>query len=228
MIRDVLSILGEGFLSTLIPIFPENISGTSLPVSVALEGDTRFYDYKSLTDWDINGLIDQHISDIVASLDVGDYDLNIDDIFPLKEILTSVARASGLTYTSRTTDENGVVAETEYISIPVFFYGGGKNASVINTENLAESNVSAVKDVDLLDSYLNYNATVDLSKIDLSHLDGETIRSIIGYIKTTLTKTVLVATGFEPFRFVFGSSAEGLFGEDGKPIAPNYRDLISH
>ena len=226
LISGILGLLG-GMLDAAIPMFPNNVSGASLPVSVELTGDTRFYDYKSLRDWDISGLIDQHIADLVAGLDMGSFDITIDDIFPLKDILTSVARGARLTYTMTSADEEGTETSTEYISIPVAYYGGGRNASSVTSENIESKVLSQTYDVDLLDSYLNLTTTLDLSGLASGGLSGVlSNRDFIRYMKEVLTKTVTAVTGFEPFRFQFETSAEGLFDENGKPIAPNYRDLI--
>ncbi len=226
LISGILGLLG-GMLDAAIPMFPNNVSGASLPVSVELTGDTQFYDYKSLSDWDIAGLIDQHIGDLVAGLDMGSFDITIDDIFPLKSILTQVARGARLTYTVNSVDESGEPSSVEYISIPVAYYGGGRNASVVTSDTIESKVLSPTYDVDLLDSYLGLTTTLDLSGLANGGLNGVLSNpNFIRYMKEVLTKTVTVVTGFEPFRFQFETSAEGLFDENGKLIAPNYRDLI--
>lgn len=226
LISGILGLLG-GMLDAAIPMFPDNVSGASLPVSVELTGDTRFYDYKSLSDWDISGLIDQHIGDLVAGLDMGTFDITIDDIFPLKSILTQVARGARLTYTVSSEDEEGVQSSVEYISIPVAYYGGGRNASSVTAEGIESKVLSPTYEVDLLDSYLGLTTTLDLSGLASGGLNGVLSNpNFIRYMKEVLTKTVTAVTGFEPFRFQFETSPEGLFDEDGKLIAPNYRDLI--
>lgn len=227
LISGVLGLFGS-LLDAVVPMFPDNVSGASLPVSVELTGNTLFYDYKTLADWDIAGLIDQHIGDLVAGLGIGSFDVTIDDIFPLKEILTGVARRAGLTYMSKVTDDNGNTTDTEYISIPVAYYGGGRNLSKVSAQGLDHNVLSADYDVDLLDSYLNLTRTLDLSGLAGSGSLDDVLSNagLVGYMKEVLTKTVITVTGFEPFRFQFETSAEGLFDQNGKPIAPNYRDLI--
>ena len=54
-------------------------------------------------------------------------DINIDDIFPLKPILLNQARSSVI---SR--EVNGETSS--YINVPVAYYGGGANYSVVTYE----------------------------------------------------------------------------------------------
>ena len=226
LISAILGMLG-GLLDAAIPMFPNNVSGASLPVSVELTGDTKFYDYKPLSDWDISGLIDQHIGDLVAGMDLGTFDITIDDIFPLKSILTQVARGARLTHTENTLGENGEASTVEYISIPVAYYGGGRNASLVTSDSIEDKVLSSTFDVDLLDNYLDLTTSLDLSGLVSGGLNGVLSNpNFIRYMKEVLTKTVTAVTGFEPFRFQFETSAEGLFDKDGRLIAPNYRDLI--
>lgn len=219
MINAILGLMGS-MLDVAIPMFPTNISGTSYPVSVSISGNTQFFDYKALSEWDISGLIDQNISNVVAGLNLDrDFDITIDDIFPLKSILTTVARNNRLIYSN-----DG----TEYINIPVAYYGGGLNLSTVTIDQQAASGLTANFNVDLLDSYLNMTTKLDLSGLAnggglADVLNDEFVR----YMKEVLTKTVTTVTGFEAFKFQFVSSPSGLVDANGMPIAPNYRDLIN-
>lgn len=222
MVSAILGLFGQVF-DVAIPMLPNNISGSSYPVSINLSGDTRFFDYKSLGEWDISGLIDQNIGSIVNGLGVFETELEItiDDIFPLKSILTRVARSKNLTYTAN---------DTEYINIPIAFYGGGKNLSTVTTNGLTSSAFTQSYDVDLLDSYVSMTSSLDLSGLFDSGNLGAVARqeNFMRFMKETLTKTVTNVTGFEAFRFSFGNSTEELFDvETGTPMAPDYRDLIS-
>ncbi|MCH5163788.1 MAG: hypothetical protein J1F36_02095 [Clostridiales bacterium] len=221
MISAILGLFGS-MLETAIPMFPDNVSGSAYPVTVNISGNTRFYDYKSLDEWDISGLIDQNISAIVNGLGLLDkeLDITIDDIFPLKEILTNVARSNGCIYT---------VNEKDYINIPIAFYGGGRNLSSVTTNGLTSGGLTNVMNVDLLDSYLNMNTKLDLSGLENGNLSGIlSDPSFMRFMKETLTKTVTTVTGFEAFKFQFGNNPEGLFDtETGTPMTPDYRDLTN-
>lgn len=211
-----------GKFGNLPPMSPDNISGSSYPVTVNLSGNTRFFDYKTLQEWDISGLIDQNISTVVSSLKLGNVDITIDDIFPLKQILTGVARSSGLIYNTN---------EFDYINIPIAFYGGGKNLSTVTTNGLIAGGLTQSYNVDLLDSYLNMNTPIDIEAfaglVTGNISDAASQENFMRYMKEVLTKTVTTVTGFEAFRFSFGNSPEGLFDtETGTPISPDYRDLI--
>ena len=212
----IFSLFGS-LLETAIPMFPNNISGSSYPVSVNISGNTKFYDYKTLEEWDISGLIDQNISELINGLGLLDKNLNItiDDIFPLKEILTSVARRNSLLYKA-----NG----SDYINIPIAYYGGGRNLSVVSTDRLTAGGLTGTYDVDLLDRYLNMHTTLDLSG-GLSSILSDP--NFMRYMKEVLTKTVTTVTGFEAFKFQFDNNPDEVFDTvSGMPLVPNYQDLI--
>lgn len=215
MVQLIMSMFGS-----LTPMLPDNISGSSYPVSVNLSGNTRFFDYKSLQEWDISGLIDQNISTVVSNIGLGDVNITIDDIFPLKQILTNVAKSNNLIYNA-----NGL----NYINIPIAFYGGGINLSQVTTNGLTSGGLTQPYTVDLLDSYLNMTTPLDLN----GFLNGGGLGSVASdpnfmkFMRETLTKTVTTVTGFEPFKFSFIDKPQGLFDEQsGKPLSPDYRNLI--
>lgn len=216
IIATLLGMMGS-MLDTAIPMFPNNISGSSYPVTVQLSGDTRFFDYKSLDEWDISGLIDQHISELAATVGA-DVNVTIDDIFPLKSILTNVASSNRYIYTSE---------ETRYINIPIAYYGGGLNLSTVDTSSLTSEGLTDIKQVDLLDSYLQLNAKLDINSVVGD--DGIRITpEVVSYLKQLLTKTVTTVTGFEAFNFQFYNSPQGMFGADGTPIAPDYSKYLTN
>lgn len=212
--------LAQTLAGMFVPMLPYNIAGASYPVSVNLSGNTRFFDYKTLQDWDISGLIDQNISTIVNDMVGSNISVTIDDIFPLKQILTSVARQNRLIYS---------VNDSDYINIPIAFYGGGKNLSTVTTNGLTAGGLTSTYDVDLLDSYLDMQTTIDIEGL----LNGGNLNDIVSdpnfmrFMKETLTKTVTTVTGFEAFKFSFGDDPEGVFDvQNGTPLVPNYQDLI--
>lgn len=178
-----------------------NIAGVSYPVTVDITGDTRFYDYKNVNDVDIEGLINENISEFAASVDPSissQLDINIDKIFPIKSYLTSAASKNGCVYRD---------GENTYINIPIAYYGGGLNLSKVTyTETETSSNMGNKLTVDLLDSYLN-----------LEKGSGMTM------FKNMMLKAVTIVSGYEPFYFECVKGNGYLYGE-----TPNVSDLIQN
>lgn len=179
---------------------PNKIGGTSKPVELTLSGDTKFYDWKKIDEIDINCLVEQSIKSFLEGIVGGEINITIDDIFPMKTILRDQAKKLGLVYQS---------GDTEYINSEVAWYGGGLNFSKLNNKVTSKSNTySAEINVNLLEKSFNYST-------------GE-------YMVDMLSKCVLFAAGFNPFKFITNSAEEG-----SKPIldildAPNVEDLIAN
>lgn len=191
---------------------PQNVSGTSYPVSVNVSGNTKFYDYKAFNDMDISGLIDESISTLAQMLGKN---YSIDDIFPIKVLL----RQNAVTY-----GKDGV----SYVNIPVAYYGGGENYSRLTFNDYEDNHINgrlngdgtldedAVKKVNLLDSYL------DLPVVDPVGFLGKFIpQEMIDKLgievdENTLIKTVTIVTGYKPFKFVFTKGDGYLFEESPK------------
>ncbi len=170
---------------TLIPYVATKISGVSYPVKVEVVGDSRFYDYKSADKIELDGLIEENMTDFIASTGLYDGVITIEDIFPLKTILEQ-----------RAGDYRAV--HQGMVNVPVAFYGGGVNLSrvIINTEN--KDSYTPEVDVDLTDTYL---------RLPASNLNG-----LQGLMRGVMLKTVTTVTGFEPFRFYFVTDGY-LYGE---------------
>ena len=183
----------DGFTAT-------HVSGVSYPVEVVIKGDTKFYDYKNVNNVDINGLITENISSFAASVDPS-YSgiIDIDKIFPIKKYLISEATNKGQIYTKN---------ETNYINIPVAYYGGGLNLSTVTYESDELINHVGEKiTINFLDSYLDLRET----------------SSSIELIKNMMLKAVTVVTGYEPFYFECIKNDGYLFGE-----TPKINDLIQN
>ena len=178
-----------------------NISGTSYPVKVTLSGSTKFYDYKELNKIDLSGLVHEDISDFLSLFGSmtgnNSYNVTIDEIFPIKNLLNRYANQNGYK------GENGQYKDK--VNIPVVFYGGGANYSELTIDEgadlfndsyigLREDTVQSAQ-VNLLDRYMYLPKVSPIglvqqyAKIDLD--------------KNTLIKTVTIVTGYEPFEFVF-------------------------
>ncbi len=187
LITDLFSSFTSGTeQKPLIPSPPENVSGISYPVEVTVTGDTCFYDYKKIGNMDISGLINENISTmlrefggslggILGDVDVGSYDIDIDDIFPLKNMVKTKADQQGSTFSG-------------YTNVIVAYYGGGTNLSKIDFD-LRYDHRDVIKDsvsVDLADQYITMSS------------NGQ-----VGELRGMMYKIVTVVTGFEPFKFRF-------------------------
>ena len=195
-ITKMFSSFGGPEQKPLIPDPPEQISGTSYPVKVLLSGDTAFYDYKNFEKMDISGLINENISTVLKELsgsgglggitggaDPSKYNINIDFIFPLKNLVKKEAQKRSVSYSD---------GEAQYTNIPVAYYGGGANYSTVEfaTDYVYRLNMKPAAEVDIMDTYLNMSA-------------GEGARQYYNM----MLKTVTIVTGYEPFRFVFTDGA---------------------
>lgn len=165
----------------LIPIIPTEISGLSYPVKVSLEGSTEFYDQKSLHDIDLNGLINENMSEIASGTGMLDEDklITIDHVFPVKSLLSSI----GSSCISNIKGEDG--ANKQYISIPIVKYGGGGNLSVYDASKLDNDYIKDDLSLSFLDSYLNLPV-------------GD---NFLVQMQNMILKTVTTVTGYEPFVF---------------------------
>ncbi len=159
---------------------PNKIGGTSLPSKVTIKGKTKFYDWKKYTDIDTTSLIEERISVFASSALGQDIELSIDDFFPMKPILKDMCKSKGYIYTKD---------NEEYINTIIAYYGGGLNNSIVIKEiENAENTFSDDIYVDLLTNIDKYVASIDGGRID----------SLI----KILSKCVLFAAGFEPFKFI--------------------------
>ena len=205
-------------IATFLQIFnnnfmPSRISGTSYPVTVNVSGNTKFYDYKTLDNLDVSGLIDENISTLAQIIGKN---YTIDQIFPIKSII----QADAVYYQ----DEQG----DRYINLPFAYYGGGQNCSTLTFDGYTDNHINgrinengildedAVKRVDLLDNYLDL-PVVDPVGFLGQILPPDVVESMgIEVDENTLIKTVTIVTGYEPFKFVFNKGDGYLFNESPK------------
>ena len=201
IIGDIFSQVNIG-QKPVVPLEPKDVSGISYPVYVSLTGKTTFYDYKRTDQLDLTGLISENISAIANSLGQDNRKITIDDIFPLKTLLYSAANS----YLYNTIEENEAY---QYINVPIAYYGGGNNLSVVDVSKLNENqHLTQEIKVDLLDNYI--------------HLPpGE---GTMQMMKNLMLKTVTVVTGFEPFKFILLNGKEGYLFDK----TPQISDLIQN
>lgn len=130
----------------LIPYIPTHVGGVSYPVTLTLAGKTRFYDYKTKNVLDMNGLVGQNISTILASLGLS-VDISLDDIFPIKSILLEEAKKKNALY-------------KEEVNSPIAFYGGGLNLSEIRYSDDFEylEHLTDIFDVNFMEKYASGGA----------------------------------------------------------------------
>lgn len=176
LVTDMFSLIKDGE-KAIIPYTPTFVSGISYPVKVQVKGQTRFYDYKTSETLELDGLIDENISAIVNSIGLYDGEITIDDIFPLKPMFMRGATSRGGSYTI-----DGEV----HVSIPVAYYGGGVNLSVVSFEGIeGANNYTSEFDVDITGEYLKMSGG----------------GSGLSQMKNVMLRTVTTVIGFEPFTF---------------------------
>ena len=106
---------------------PDDVGGTSKPVSLSLEGDTRFYDFKSVASIDASCLIEQNLGQLIRPAP------GIDDYFPMRKLLSEACNA--LRYNYYPDGPSG----DPYINPIAGFYGGGYNASILRYDGLTKN-----------------------------------------------------------------------------------------
>jgi len=194
MITQLFSMMSEGG-KTLVPYTAKQVTGTSYPVKLEILGDTRFYDYKTADAIELEGLIEENITDVANSLGLYDAQIDLDTVFPLKSMAMQKANNQGSAYRD---PESG----KQYVNIPIAYYGGGLNLSEVNVSGAENSSsYSGELEIDLMESYLNLSGSSDSS--NLSKMKG------------LVLKTVITVTGFEPFQFRFIRGGY-LYGETPK------------
>ena len=184
------SLIGSMFSSMsfedkpMVPLEPEDVSGISYPVKVNISGDTRFYDYKDITKLDISGLITENISTFANSIFEGQdiRKITIDDIFPIKGMLTSAARSASCIYSY-----NDGTETKQYFNLPIAYYGGGLNLSKVTYDGYKyTSSLSKELPIDLISNYL-----------EMASGDG-----LVSMMRTLMVKTVTTVIGCQDFKFV--------------------------
>ena len=178
------------YLSNLLT---SNTGGQSYPIELNINGKTKFYDYKATDDVDISGLIAENMSIFAHAYDPTiSVEITIDKIFPIKEKIISQAEKQGSIYKKN---------DTGYICCPIAYYGGGNNYNKVTfNDSEVENNINKEIRIDLLSEYVKLQKT-----------SATTTK-----VKYLMQKTVTVATGYTPFRFVCVKNNGYLFGDTPK------------
>lgn len=184
----------DGAGHSLVPFVPKNMAFNMAPSKLNLIGKTDFFDDKKPSDFVLDGILQQDFTGLISILpdEIKDKiqklnkDISIDAIFPLKEVLTQLAK-----------DENLVYSEQGTISVPIAFYGGGYNGSNVETYRWKNFNdhYAGIKNCDLVHYYL-YRPS-----------QGQEVYWNLLY------RIVTMVTGFAPFQFGFFDSSGSRFGK---------------
>ncbi|MCQ2772541.1 MAG: hypothetical protein MJ238_04620 [Bacilli bacterium] len=160
---------------------PRGIGGTSDPVKLTIEGNTRFYDWKKASNIDTSALVETNFDILAGAIPQLD-GLTVDDFFPLKKILIDQARTSKRLYKDASGDE--------WINSEIAWYGGGLNRSELVNNATTDFNTFSDK------------VQVDILKTNLTgdYLSGTANR--------ILAKSVTFAIGFHPFNFITNGQIE--------------------
>lgn len=182
----------------LVPFLATNVSGVSRPVRLKVSGKTKFYDYKTVDEMDLSGLIEENMTKAVAMLmenfEALNREITIDDVFPLKAMLFKESNKLGQTYS-----KDGKT----YLNVAIAYYGGGVNLSEVIYDGLEKQEEYATPtNVDWITEYLNFS--------------GQVSEDDMGSLKNLAQKMVTVVTGFEDFKFVCMKGNGYLYGEAPK------------
>lgn len=127
----------------LLPYRTKGIGGIPYPVSVEIKGKTLFYDYKSEKDYIFSGIINENISTIAQNMGMGEQSFDLDDIFPIKNMIAKTAQTVNASLTQGAQKYSNVVAAK---------VGGGINLSSVTFEQNA--NYVCDVEIDLLENFL--------------------------------------------------------------------------
>ncbi len=194
----------QSMAGSLFGLYPSDIGGTSYPVHLTLEGDTKFYDYKTVDSIDMTGLIYENISTLMSSLGIeGMENFSLDNIFRIKELAEQVTRSNGSLYTN----EDG-----NYLNTAIIWYGGGRNLSSVTDNTTTGYSYSSETELDMASTYW----WASDYKMEISGID----------LLAVLNRAVLAVTGSESFKCITNGRLSGtgipdLFGE-----VPQFSDLL--
>ena len=178
---------------------PDNIGATMIPSKVTIKGDTRFYDWKDIETIDASCLIEERLGEFLASMGFGGGEsVPIDSYFPMKSLLSSEAKKNGCLY-----EHEGKT----HLNSPIAYYGGGKNLSTVDYQEITTQDLSDNLPVDILKSAIGSSSS--------------------DFVVNMLSRCVPVASGFNSFNFV----VNGKIKEGEKPYlfneSPSKNDFIS-
>lgn len=187
----------------------ENISGTSFVTVLKLEGEIKIHDWKNITHIDSSSLIEVGNDDTYSQL----LNFNIADILQsLYRVANDPVLYSALSeyqvlldmFMNVITPYGGVDQSGEqnhYVHGGIAFFGGGRNYSVLVTEENERTNLYGLK---------NYAVSIP---------EVRDLLSAAGYPNARLYDRLPYASGEEKFNF-FMYSSDSVFGPDDQLTAP--------
>ena len=177
-------------------VYPDNIGGVSYPTRTVLRGDTRFYDYKTEDQTDINCLVYQDVSSLIGEA------IELDSFFPIKSLFLNESLKNGYAH---------FMENQTYVSAAIAKYGGGNNYSQIDLSGLNRKEEMEHLTLD------TFSASMTVSP------PGDNRTDLFSFL---LGRCVSMAMGFSPFEVTMynGHKEENayLFGE--KISLENLRD----
>ena len=191
LLKAVLNILAKD------SIIPNNIGGMSLPTKVNLIGDTRFYDYKSISETDISDLVYLNLSNMQGPDVSGSENITIDNFFPIKEAIKQEAAKKGYG-TTGVREEGG--KEDTYYNTAFVKYGGSLNNSVIDTSMLEIKAKEAIGE----------SMDLDFFRLAMQKATGGSMENLLA---TMIGRCVPIAAGYAPFEANIYNGNGYLFGE---------------
>lgn len=192
-VKELISSLG-------VNSFPNSVGGISYPLKLKIKGDTRFYDYKDIDSIDASCLIEENLSTLLN--EIFDSKITIDNFFPIKELLKRYVTSDNHKYSYKDNDK-------EYINPIICYYGGGKNYSSIDIDEITTNIFSEEIDIDFAKACLT----------------GDGLLPSDNKAAPLLSRCIPMAAGTNEFRFITNGSYTSipyLFNE-----YPNINDLFS-
>lgn len=188
---SLLTTIGGGILTNFM-LAPDNIAGTSYPVDLSITGNkTAFNDVKDITNMDINNLIYENISGMAQQfgVDISSMNLNIDEFFPMKNVLLNNAKDLIDEHYDRNLGRT-----TRSLNTCIAIYGGGKNYSTYQFGTGIDSS--------------KYSNKIEVGLLDYVVRNSKGGSGLMEKALGALSKCVLFAAGFNSFYFVVNSKGK--------------------
>lgn len=169
-------------------VLPANMARTSYPVKIRIGGDTRFYDWKKYESLSFESLILENIASLIlAHGGLGDgFQVSVteDDYLPLRLLIKK--------------QQSAVLVQkdgSDYLNLPVFYNGGGYNASDVLIDKSLMANFGTVFS---LDPYLY---SLDLKQDPVADFNSSP-KGKYQAMKIAMLRAASNITGFHPYRFL--------------------------
>lgn len=190
---------------------PNNMALTGYPTLVNVEGNTKFYDWKTSSNLTFQSLISQDIENLILSHggvsgdDWGvDVSITEDDYLPIKKLLLD-------NYSSL------ILKDDTYLNIPVYIQGGGYNISDIYFEDKYDDILTSKLSVD------PFTYSLDLKAYFSDHFMTDP-RAKYETMKVAMLRASSNVLGFNNYNIIaLNKDSNSWFNE-----YPNISDLINN